>query len=153
MDPELPLTSARTLDSHRAELFAQPRSFLFLLSSFAAVTLLLAAAGMVGLLARRVQQRTHEIGVRRALGATSRSVALRVIRDGAAMAAIGIAVGAAISIALGKVLASRVVGVDGSAPSLLVGVAALLLATAIAASWLPAWRAGHVDPVEALRAE
>ena len=153
VDPELPLTSARTLDSHRAELFAQPRSFLFLLSSFAAVTLLLAAAGMVGLLARRVQQRTHEIGVRRALGATSRSVALRVIRDGAAMAAIGIAVGAAISIALGKVLASRVVGVDGSAPSLLVGVAALLLATAIAASWLPAWRAGHVDPVEALRAE
>ena len=153
VDPALPLASVRTLADHRAELFAQPRSFLFLLSSFAAVTLLLAAAGTVGLLARRVQQRTHEIGVRRALGATSRSVALRVIHDGAVMAALGIAAGAAISLALGKVLASRVIGVEGSAPGLLLGVAALLFATAIAASWLPAWRAGHVDPVEALRTE
>ena len=117
------------------------------------MTLLLAAAGTVGLLARRVQQRTHEIGVRRALGATSPSIALRVIRDGAVTAALGIIVGAAISIALGKVLASRVVGVEGSATGLLVGVAALLLATAMAASWLPAWRASHVDPVEALRTE
>ena len=153
VDPELPLASARTLADHRAELFAQPRSFLFLLSSFAAVTLLLAAAGTVGLLAQRVQQRTHEIGVRRALGATSRSIALRVIRDSAVMAAFGIAAGAAISFALGNVLASRVIGVEGSAPALLLGVAALLLATAIAASWLPAWRASHVDPVEALRTE
>jgi cell division protein FtsX len=153
VDPELPLVSARTLADHRAELFAQPRSFLFLLSSFAAVTLLLAAAGTVGLLARRVQQRTHEIGVRCALGATSRSIALRVIRDGAAMAAVGIAAGAATSFAVARILASRVLGVEGSAPGLLVGVAALLLATAIAASWLPAWRASHVDPVEALRTE
>jgi hypothetical protein len=153
VDPELPLVSARTLANHRAELFAQPRSFLFLLSCFAAVTLLLAATATVGLLARRVQQRTHEIGVRRALGATSRSVALRVVRDGAVMAACGIAAGAAISYALGKVLASRVVGVEGSVPGLLVGVAALLLAVAVAASWLPAWRASHVDPVEALRTE
>jgi len=153
VDPELPLASARTLADHRAELFAQPRSFLFLLSSFAAVTLLLAAAGTVGLLARRVQRRTHEIGVRRALGATSRSIALRVIREGAVMAALGIAAGAAISFALGKVLASRVIGVEGSAPALLLGVAALLLATAIAASWLPAWHGSHVDPMEALRTE
>jgi ABC-type lipoprotein release transport system permease subunit len=153
VDPELPLVSARSLADHRAELFAQPRSFLFILSSFAAVTLLLAAAGTVGLLARRVQQRTHEIGVRRALGATDRSVALRVIREGVVMAALGIAAGAAISFAVGKVLASRVVGVEGSAPALLLGVAALLLATAIAASSLPAWRASHVDPVEALRTE
>jgi putative ABC transport system permease protein len=153
VDPELPLTSARTLADHRAELLAQPRSFLFILSSFAVVTLLLAAAGTVGLLARRVQQRTHEIGVRRALGATSRSVALRVLRDGAVITALGIGVGAAISFAVAKILASRVVGVEGSAPSLLVGVAALLLATAVAASWLPAWRASHVDPVEALRVE
>jgi ABC-type lipoprotein release transport system permease subunit len=69
------------------------------------------------------------------------------------MAALGIAAGAAISFAVGKILASRVVGVEGSAPGLLVGVAALLLATAVAASWLPAWRASHVDPVEALRTE
>lgn len=153
VDPELPLVSPRSLADHRVELFAQPRSFLFLLSSFAAVTLLLATAGTVGLLARRVQQRTHEIGVRRALGATSRSVAMRVIHDGAVMAAFGIAAGAAISFAGGKVLASRVIGVEGSPPALLLGVAALLLVSAVAASWLPAWRAGHVDPVEALRTE
>jgi putative ABC transport system permease protein len=153
VDPELPVASTRTLADHRAELLAQPRFFLFLLSGFAAVTLLLTVAGTVGLLARRVQRRTHEIGVRRALGATSRSVALRVIRDGAVLAAFGIAAGAGISFAVGRVLASRVVGVEGWTPPLLVGVAGVLLATAVAASWLPAWRAGHVDPVEALRAE
>jgi putative ABC transport system permease protein len=153
VDPELGLTSVRTLADYRAEVLAQPRSFLFILASFAVVTLLLAAAGTVGLLARRVQQRTHEIGVRRALGATSRSVALRVIRDGAVMAALGIAAGAAISFAVGRILASRVLGVDGSPPALLAAVAALLLAAAVAASWLPAWRASHVDPVEALRTE
>lgn len=153
VDPELPLASARTLADHRAEVLAQPRLFLFLLSGFAAVTLLLTVAGTVGLLARRVQQRTHEIGVRRALGATSRLVALRVIRDGAIMASLGIASGTAISFAVGRVLASRVVGVEGSPSPLLLGVAALLLLTAIASSWIPALRAGQVDPVEALRAE
>jgi ABC-type lipoprotein release transport system permease subunit len=153
VDPELPIVSDRTLADHRAELFAQPRSFLFVLSSFAAVTLLLAAVGTVGLLARRVAQRTHEIGVRCALGATSQSVARRVVREGAVMAAVGIAVGSAISLALGKILASRVVGVEGSAPELQVGVAVLLFATAVVAAWLPASRASRVDPVEALRVE
>jgi putative ABC transport system permease protein len=153
VDPELPLVSARTLADHRAEVLAQPRLFLFLLSGFAAVTLLLTVAGTVGLLARRVQQRTHEIGVRRALGATSRSVALRVIRDGVVTASLGIAGGAAISFAVGRVLASRVVGVDGSPSPLLLEVAAFLLLTSIASSWFPALRAGRVDPVEALRAE
>jgi predicted permease len=153
VDPELSLTSVRTLADHRAEVLAQPRSFLFILSSFAFVTLLLAAAGTVGLLARRVQQRTHEIGVRCALGATSQSVAMSVIRDGAVLAALGIAAGAAMSVAVGKILASCVLGVEGSPPALLVGVAALLLTTAVLASWLPAWRASHVDPVDALRTE
>ncbi len=149
VDPELPIVSDRTLADHRAELFAQARSFLFVLSCFAAVTLLLAAAGTVGLLARRVAQRTHEIGVRCALGATSRSVALRVIREGAVMAAVGITAGLAVSFAVGKILASRVVGVEGSAPELQAGVAVLLLTTAVVAALLPALRASHVDPVEA----
>ena len=150
LDKTVQLESGATGYSRLRSSLSRP---LLLLEMLAGLLLLITCANLANLVLAGAASRERELAVRRALGATSGSVALGVIRDGAVMAALGIAAGAAISFAGGKVLASRVVGVEGSAPGLLVGVAALLLAVAVAASWLPAWRASHVDPVEALRTE
>ncbi len=153
VDSEIPVTSLRTLEDMRRGLSAQPRFFLFLLTSFALVALLLAAAGTFGLLVHHVQQRTHEIGVRRALGATAISVAGRIVREGAVMALAGVVMGLALALVLEKTLASLVVGLEGWSPVVQLVVVAVLVLTAIGASWIPARRASRVDPLEALRAD
>jgi ABC-type lipoprotein release transport system permease subunit len=153
VDPEVPVSYLRTLEDMLLELSAEPRFFLFLLSGFALVSLLLAAAGTFGLLVHDVQQRTHEIGVRRALGATSGSVTGRVLREGAALAVTGVALGLAGALAAGRTLASLIVGLTDWSPVVQLLVACVLVITVLGASWLPARRAGGVDPLEALRAD
>ena len=125
------------------------------LGGFAALALALAALGLYGVLAYVVAQRGREIGIRSALGAGARELAGLVVGDGARLAAGGLALGVALSLALGRVLASQLYGVvprDPAEETILAGAAALG-AVALAASWLPARRAARVDPAVVLRAE
>ncbi len=153
VDPEMPVTSLASLDAMRAGQTAVPRFFLLLLSGFALVSLVLAAAGTFGLLVHHVRQRTHEIGVRRALGATGASVAGRILLEGACLALVGVAAGLALALPLGRVLASHIVGVRAWSLTDQLLVVPVLILTAVAASWIPALRASRVDPLEALRAD
>jgi ABC-type antimicrobial peptide transport system permease subunit len=102
---------------------------------------------------KHVQRRTHEIGVRRALGASSSCVAGRVLMEGSMMALVGVALGLVMALALGRTFESLVVGLASWSPAVQVLVTGVLTLTALGASWLPARRASRVDPLEALRAD
>jgi putative ABC transport system permease protein len=124
-----------------------------LLGAFSLLALLLAVVGIYGVLAYSVAQRTHEIGIRMALGAEAGDVLRMVLRRTLALAATGIAIGAAAALAATRVLAKFLFEVKPSDPATFVTVAALLAGVAVLASWVPARRAARVDPVEALRYE
>jgi putative ABC transport system permease protein len=125
----------------------------FVLSGFAGVALLIAVVGVGGVLAFSVSARTHEFGVRLAIGATPRDLMSGVVVDGARIVAVGIAAGAAFGYAFKGVAASYLgtVSLPGLQP--LAGAAAILTAAAIIASLMPAARAAHVDVLQALRSE
>jgi ABC-type antimicrobial peptide transport system permease subunit len=141
------------MDEILSETMAQPRFQAWLLSLFGIVALVLAAVGLYGVLAYAVSQRTHEIGIRMALGAQKRNVLSLVIRHGMRLALIGVCLGAAAAIALTRVLASLLYEVAPTDPLTFASVAFLLLAVAWLACWLPARRAARIDPMEALRCE
>ena len=132
---------------------APQRFNLSLLALFAALGLLLAAVGIYGVLAYAVAQRTHEIGIRLALGAQTKGVLWLVVRQGMLLALIGVALGLAGSLALTRVLSSLLYGVTATDPITFGAVAALLSAVAFVACYMPAQRAAGVDPLEALRHE
>lgn len=123
------------------------------LIAFAAVALLLAALGIHGLVAYSVAQRTREIGIRMALGAESRNVLLLVTQRGLLLAALGIALGVTGSLTLTRVLSAMLYGTSPTDPVVFVGSATLLATVVLVASYLPARRATHVDPMVALRVE
>lgn len=120
---------------------------------FGAVGLLLAALGLYGLLAFAVTRRTREIGVRMALGARRGAVRALVIRNGVKLVGIGLAIGFLLAGAVMRLVRGLLFGLSPTDPITFVGIAALLVAVAVAAAFLPAWRATRIDPVEALRAE
>ncbi|HEU4565571.1 MAG TPA: ABC transporter permease [Gemmatimonadaceae bacterium] len=120
---------------------------------FGLVALALAVIGLYGVLAYTVSQRTQELGVRIALGARERDIVSLVVGEGVRVTIIGIALGAAGAWAGSKALAALLFGVSAHDPAVYATVALTLLATALAASWLPAWRASRVDPMAALRVE
>jgi putative ABC transport system permease protein len=151
--PNLPVPVIRTMDEILSETMAQPRFQAWLLSLFGIVALVLAAVGLYGVLAYAVSQRTHEIGIRMALGAQKRNVLSLVIGQGMRLALIGVGVGTAAAFALTRVMASLLYEVTPTDPLTFVSVAFLLLAIAWLACWLPARRAARVDPMEALRYE
>src|SRR5262249_30771333 len=113
----------------------------------------LAAIGTYGVVAYSVGQRTQELGVRMALGATSRDVQWMVVGGGLRLAAAGVLLGLALSIGAARFMASLLFGVGAADPTTFAAVAAVLLATAFLAAWVPARRATQVDPMVALRAE
>jgi len=120
---------------------------------FGALALALAAVGLYGVISYDVGQRTREIGVRLALGAPRANVAGRVVRDGVAVAAAGVAIGAFIALTAGKAIGSLLYSESARDPVVLAAVAGVLIATGVAASLVPAWRAVNTDPVQALRSE
>jgi ABC-type antimicrobial peptide transport system permease subunit len=124
----------------------------WLLALFAGTALVLAVMGIYGVMSFAVAQRTREIGVRIALGASRRNVLTLVVREGVTLAALGIALGMTGAFALSRVLTSLLYGVSTTDPVTYGVVIGLLAIAALVASWLPARRAARVQPTEALRA-
>lgn len=157
LDPALPLYDVRTMDDVLWEAVARPRFLMFLLTSFAGIALVLAAVGIYGVMAYTVAQRTHEIGLRIALGARPAQVRAMVLRQAAALVAAGVAIGLtaaiALSEALGTPLRDLFYGEAVVQPVLLAGVALTVTAVALLATWIPARRATEIQPTVALRAE
>ena len=153
IDPDLPVFDAMPMSDAISESVAQPRFYAVLLGSFAAVALLLAAIGIYGVISYTMSQRTRELGIRIALGASRGGVTRLVVGHGMTLAAAGIAAGLAGAYALTRFLSTLLFGVGAiDAPTFIV-VAAVLLGVAWAASWIPARRAARVDPLIAMRAE
>jgi ABC-type antimicrobial peptide transport system permease subunit len=132
---------------------SRERFNMLLMMVFGVSALLLAAVGVYGLMAYSVEQRTHEIGVRLALGAQMAQVKTMVVRQGMGLALVGIVVGLAAAFGLARFMASFLFGVGVWDPLAFVGVPVLLLAVALVAVWLPARHASRVDPIIALRTE
>ena len=152
IDPNLPVPEVTPLASNREALAAGPRFRALLLACFAGVALLLAALGVYGVMAFAVAQRTREIGVRMALGARPAAVAREVLARGLALTAVGVGIGLAASVALGRLAESLLYETSPSDAPTLAAVALLVAATALVATWLPSRRATRVDPVQTLRA-
>ena len=132
---------------------AQQRMSMMVFVVFAVVALTLASLGLYGVVAHGVTERTHEIGVRMALGADGRHVLALVVRQGLSMALVGTAIGVAGALALSRWIQDLLFGVTPTDPLTFAAVVAMLLAVALVACYVPAWRATRVDPTMALRSE
>jgi len=151
VDPDQPATDLQTMDQRLALSLAQRRLTLWLMGAFALLALALAAIGIYGVLSYAVSQRTHEIGVRMALGADRGRVLRQVLAQGLRWSALGAAAGLAAALALGGFAATFLYGIPATDPLTLLSVPLLLLAIAALACYLPARRATRVDPLLALR--
>jgi len=153
IDKDQPIYKVTTLEQMVANSTSQKRFSMFLLGVFAAVALLLAAVGIYGVMSYAVTQRTHEVGIRMALGAQQKDVLALVVRQGMLMAVIGVGIGLIGAFAATQVMASLLFGVGTHDPLTFAGISVLLGAVALIASFIPARRATRVDPMIALRYE
>jgi putative ABC transport system permease protein len=141
------------MDSLLEQTASERRFAWILFEAFAVAALTLAAIGIYGVLAGNVAERTREIGIRAALGATRADILVEVIRQGIALAGIGAAIGIAGAAAASRLLAGLLFGISPLDPITFVVVIALVVTVSAAASWIPAWRAVRIDPSVTLRAE
>ena len=153
IDRDIPVYSVQTMSAYLAQDTEQPRLSVMLLSGLGGLALLLAVIGIYGVVSYSVAQRTQEIGVRMALGATGRDVLRLVVGRAIALVVAGVAIGVGASLALGSVMRNLLFEVSAHDPSTLVAIAAVLTAVGITASTVPAMRATRVNPLVALRAE
>jgi putative ABC transport system permease protein len=151
LNKNAPIYHVKTLDQYFSDSVAEPRFISLLLSSFATLSVLLACLGIYGVVSYSVLQRTHEIGIRMALGADSGRVVRAVLSKGMVLALIGVMIGLAGSFALVHVLSSLLFGVRATDPLTFAGAAFALLCFAALASYIPARRAAAVNPMTALR--
>jgi putative ABC transport system permease protein len=152
-DSSVPISRVRTMEGVFADSINSDRFITVLLTIFGVLALLLATVGVYGVISYTVSQRTHEIGLRMALGAPGKQVLSQVIREGLIISTIGIATGLAGSFALSRSFETLVFGIEPTDPFTHVGVVFVLLAAAAGASLIPALRASRVDPMVALRVE
>ena len=153
VDPRQPVYSLMTFEQRLARTLASRRSYLLLWGAFALLALGLAAVGVYGVVSCTVAQRTHEIGVRMALGASRASVLAQVLKQGAILAGSGVGLGLLAGTALTRVVASELYGIPATDPLTFASVALALIGVALAAGWFPARRAASIDPMAALRCE
>jgi putative ABC transport system permease protein len=153
VDRDVPIARMRTIDDVLAGSLAQPRVYTALLGAFAALALVLATVGLYGVVSYSVAQRTHEIGIRMALGAAPGDVMRMVLRHGAAYAVAGTVLGLAGGVAFMRLLTSVMPAAPAGGVGTLAAVSVLLLGVALAASYIPARRGSRVDPVVALRSK
>ncbi|HVE78927.1 MAG TPA: ABC transporter permease [Gemmatimonadaceae bacterium] len=152
LDPDQPVYMIRSLEGAFGESISERRLAMLLLAIFAGLALALASIGVYGIMSYMVSERTHEIGIRMALGARRGDVLGMVLRQSAALAVVGLALGMAGALALSRALSSLVFGISATDPGTLAGVAVLLLGVTALAALLPARRASRVSPAEAMRA-
>ena len=153
LDPDQPVSSVRTLDDLLGRTLSEARFSLMLFSLFAVLGLVLAAIGIYGVMATTVSQRTHEMGLRMALGAQKRDVLRLIIGHGMISVFIGVGVGLAFAFGLTRLMSSLLFEVSPTDPATLVVITLLLAVVALLACYLPARRAARVDPMVALRNE
>ncbi len=153
LDPSVPAYGVATLESLVGDAGAQHVFVMQLLTGFAGVAVLLASIGLYGVVSYTVAQRTREVGIRVALGASARDVLRLVLRQGMTPVAIGLVIGLGVALLSTRVMASILYGVRPTDPATLAAVTLVLGAIGFLASWLPARRAMRVDPMIALRAE
>jgi ABC-type antimicrobial peptide transport system permease subunit len=151
MDNNVPLYRINTIDDYISVAASQPRFQTVLITFFAIMALLLAAVGLYAVLSYMVAQRTLEIGLRLALGAQRENVMALIVRRGAALAAIGLAIGVAASLVLTRFLSDMLYGVTPLDPVTFVTVSAVLMLVSLVASSAPAYRAARLDPMRTLR--
>jgi len=153
VDAAVPIYDVMTLDDRVGAAMARPRFNAAVAGAFAGAALLLAAIGVYGVLSYSVWLRMREIGVRIAIGADARRVVVLIVGDGVRLALGGAAIGVVAALALTRLMQGLLAGVAPTDPRVLATAAGVMLAVAAAAAWLPARRAGAVDPVVVLRAE
>jgi putative ABC transport system permease protein len=153
VDKDQPITNIRTMEEILARSVSQPRFNLSLLAVFAGIALSLAAIGIYGVMSYLVTQRTHEIGVRMALGAQTGDVLKLVIRQGMVLALTGVLIGLIIAFGLTRLLRNLLFDVSATDPLTFFSIALLLSLVALLASYLPARRATKIDPLVSLRCD
>ncbi len=153
LDRNLPVSSALSMEQVIADTLWQPRFNLQLIGLFAAVALALAAIGLYGVMSYSVAQRTHEVGLRMALGAQSGDVLKLVVGQGMKLALLGVGAGLLVSVALTRLMTRLLFGVSATDLTTFAVIAILLMLVALVACWLPARRAARVEPLAALRYE
>jgi predicted permease len=153
VNPELPVFGAQTLEEVRTASLSERRFSMEMVGLFALTALLLAGLGIYGVISYLVSERTHEIGIRMALGAQRRNIVRMVLRQGLGLAIAGAAVGLACALIVSYLMAGLLYGVRPADPLTFAGVALLLIGVALLACYIPARRALRVDPLVALRYE
>ena len=151
IDKDLPVTDVESFPDALGHSIARERFRTFLLGSFSALALVLAAVGIFGVISYSAVQRTHEIGIRVALGAQRRDVFRLILGEGTKLALVGLGLGAALAFLATRLMASLLYGVSATDPATFGAVAMLLLGVAATACYIPARRAMRVDPMAALR--
>ena len=152
VDPNQPVTDVVTLEDARRDVIASPRLTTALLTAFAVLALVIAAAGLGGVIAYSVSQRTQEFGIRMALGAERQAILSLVVRQGVRLALIGVVVGALLARGTARSLTNLLYGVQATDPITYVAVAAVFLTVALLACVVPARRATAIDPASTIRA-
>jgi putative ABC transport system permease protein len=153
VDANMPVVDVMSMEQRLAESVAPRRFQMLLFGLFAVVALVLAVVGIYGVISYSVSRRTHEIGIRMALGASPRDVLLMVVRQGMLLALIGVAMGLAAALALTRLMEGLLFNVKATDPATFAGISLLLASVAFLAAYLPARRATKVDPMVALRHE
>jgi putative ABC transport system permease protein len=151
VDGDQPVYNIKTMENVLSQSIATPQLITSLLTIFAAIALLLAAMGVYGVMSYSVAQRTHEVGVRMALGAQQQHVLRMILGHGLRLVLLGVGLGVMVALAVTRVISNLLFGVSATDPQVFVGVPLLLIAVALLATYFPARRALKVDPIIALR--